>query len=401
MCLDVFFPSASVVFDCTRFTMTAGHAERGFLTNRLNIRKWILQQGQYCGAMNHLKRHEVSVWRKAQANADFNFLGFCSFRGVVKRETVSLLKQDAAKSTYKKIFNQFDKDASRRFATKATGLGGIVVRQVLEFLKDDVLIAGPQHVLDLARGASFLKSLPGVQKQDTHTDFDIHGIHPPLGFRRAKPFSIWIALSESCHLWLQGEEHEFTAGDVVIFGGDCSHSGAANSSNCDNYRLFSYVPTREFEVPWAFARCQQNEKKAATAIKDEAEAARLHVETDPLSLKFIPAEYAKVLFDRKTCTFYNFTSALWLGGLDTSKPCPNPYTRGVHLPLKCTPATGCLHCPHFEVEEFVPTTQDERAVLNTFRAQCVYCKDVKTETKKRLRKDRKTETKKRLREMNK
>jgi hypothetical protein len=68
---------------------------------------------------------------------------------------------------------------------------------------------------------------------------------------------------DSC-LWLAGKLETFKAGDVVIFAGGCSHSGAANQGKqCKtNYRLFSYVPTRAFEVPWDFDRCTDKVKVA-------------------------------------------------------------------------------------------------------------------------------------------
>ena len=126
------------------------------------------------------------------------------------------------------------------------------------------MIAGPLHLLEMARGATFLRSLPGVSKQDTHTDFDFQDIMLPSGFRRAKPFSIWIALCDDSCLWLAGKLQTYKAGDVVIFAGDCSHSGAANQGKqCKtNYRLFSYVPTRALEVPWDFDRCTDKVKVA-------------------------------------------------------------------------------------------------------------------------------------------
>ena len=62
------------------------------------------------------------------------------------------------------------------------------MREVLGFLKT-ILIAGPSHKIEMARGASFLRSLPGVKQQDTHTDFDFEDIVVLPGFRRCKPFS--------------------------------------------------------------------------------------------------------------------------------------------------------------------------------------------------------------------
>jgi hypothetical protein len=166
----------------------------------------------------------------------------------------------------------------------------------------------------MARGATFLKSKPGVGKQDTHTDFDFMDIVPPPGFRRGKPFSIWIALSDDSCLWLAGQLETYKAGDVVIFAGDCSHSGAPNTGKECTYRLFSYVPTRDFEVPWDFHGCTAKVKHAAKEVTEPKEVARLHVDTNALSVKVKWDEYCKYLFDRKTCKFYSFTIPLWIEG---------------------------------------------------------------------------------------
>lgn len=330
--------------------------------------------------MDHLRWHLVSVSAKAKACADFGHLGYCCFTGLVLPTTASELLESAKAAEYHQIFNQFKKKVSKRAAAKADGLGALVIRQVFDFLKG-TFIAGPMHSLEMARGATFLRSLPGVSKQDTHTDFDFQDIILPPGFRRAKPFSIWIALCDDSCLWLAGKLQTYKAGDVVIFAGDCSHSGAANIGRECKYRLFSYVPTREFEVPWAFDRCTVKVKGAAKEVAEEKEVGRLHVETNGLSTKFSPDEHHKYLFDRKTCKFYSFTIPLWIEGLDTAVPYEDAYSKGLSLPLKPS-SLGCVHCPHFDVDDFSPTTQDERTTLNTFRTQCVYCKPLKQKKKR-------------------
>ena len=337
------------------------------------------------GIMDHLMWHQVSVSAKAKACADFGHLGFCHFPSLVMPATVSELLKSAKAADYHPIFNVLKKQSSKRAAAKAHGLGALVIQQVFEFLKG-AMIAGPLHVLEMARGATFLRSLPGVSKQDTHTDFDFQDIMLPSGFRRAKPFSIWIALADDSCLWLAGQLYSYKAGDVVIFAGGCSHSGAANQGKqCKtNYRLFSYVPTRAFEVPW-----NRDKVKVAAKPKEVIEAeevARLHVETNPLSAKFRADEFEKYLFDRKTCKFYHFSLPIWIEGLDTAVPDQHAYATGVSVPQKIG-STGCVHCPHFEVDDFSPTTQEERTTLNNFRTQCVYCKPLK-QPKKRLREDK-------------
>ena len=325
--------------------------------------------------MGHLKVHRVSVRKRAEANVDFWFRGFCSFSDLVDGTTVSQLHQSAQVADYCEIFNRFGVKTSKRAAAKADGLGQDVLQEVLSFLKT-CLIAGPQHKLEMARGASFLRSLPGVEKQDDHTDFDFRDFLPPLAFRRAKPFSIWIALVDGSHLWLSGVERQFNAGDVVVFAGDCRHSGAANTSRRSiNYRLFSYVPTREFDVPWEFDNCRDATKERAIRVTDEVEVKRLHAETNPVSASFKPSEHAKYLYDRKTGAFYVFSVPLWLDGLDTAEPSmSDPYAPERLSSLSSfNPVSGVRHCPHFSIDDFIPT-REERDVLNDFRAQCTLCK---------------------------
>jgi hypothetical protein len=325
--------------------------------------------------MGHLKVHMVSVRKRAEANVDFWFRGFCSFSDLVDGTAVSQLHQSAQKADYCEIFNRFGVKTSKRAAAKADGLGQDVLQEVLSFLKT-CLIAGPQHKLEMARGASFLRSLPGVEKQDDHTDFDFRDFIPPLAFRRAKPFSIWIALVDGSHLWLSGVERQFNAGDVVVFAGDCRHSGAANASRrIINYRLFSYVPTRDFDVPWEFNNCRDAVKKGAIQVTDEYDVKRLHAETNPVSASFKPSEHAKYLYDRRTGAFYEFSVPLWLDGLDTAEPStPDPYAPGRLSSLSSfNPVSGVRHCPHFSIEDFIPN-REERDVLNDFRAQCTLCK---------------------------
>jgi hypothetical protein len=47
--------------------------------------------------MDHLMWHKVSAKAKGKANAEFGFLGFCHFPGLVKKDTVSKLLKSADK----------------------------------------------------------------------------------------------------------------------------------------------------------------------------------------------------------------------------------------------------------------------------------------------------------------
>lgn len=137
--------------------------------------------------MSHLKANEVSVRSRAKANAEFGFLGFTHFPGLVCPDTISSLNAQAKEAVYTKIFNKFKRSDSKRAAAKAGSLGDCVVLEVLAFLTS-ILIAGRDHKIEMARGASFLRSLHGVMQQDIHTDFDFEDSLVPLGLEGANPF---------------------------------------------------------------------------------------------------------------------------------------------------------------------------------------------------------------------
>ena len=116
---------------------------------------------------------------------------------------------------------------SDRAAAKAGPKADQVLREVLLFLQS-AMIAGNDHVLEMGRGATFLRSPPGILKQSIHTDFDFQNLKLGVGARRRKPLSIWIALQDNSAIFFGDVRQVYQAGDVVIFAGDCLHSGADN-----------------------------------------------------------------------------------------------------------------------------------------------------------------------------
>jgi hypothetical protein len=116
---------------------------------------------------------------------------------------------------------------SDRAAAKAGPKADQVLREVLLFLQS-AMIAGKDHVLEMGRGATFLRSPPGILKQSIHTDFDFQNLKLGVGARRRKPLSIWIALQDNSAIFFGDVRQVYQAGDVVIFAGDCLHSGADN-----------------------------------------------------------------------------------------------------------------------------------------------------------------------------
>ena len=325
--------------------------------------------------MHHLRWSAVSVKAKAEANLNFHRNRFCVFKNLVQDDTVSLLLKSAKAAEYHQIFNKFKAKTSDRRAAKACDLGNLVVAQILTFCQD-CLIAGDSHILLMGRGASFLKSLPGCSAQDTHMDFDFESLRPPPGFRRRKPLSIWVALQPNSCLHLDGKPHPFNAGDVVVFSGDCHHSGAANEHAEPNYRLFSYVPTRGIDVPWDINHCSTNVRRAAVVVTDAALHEYLHRRTNPLDGEFDDNVFKDWLYDWATGKFYKFTVPVWLEGLDTAesrKGCA--VSKGQHAEI-ADGSIKCKRCHHFDVDDFVPCDTTDRKKLNDFRSQCP-CKRVR------------------------
>lgn len=138
-------------------------------------------------------------------------------------------------------------DESDRAAAKAGPKADQVLREVLLFLQS-AMIAGEDHVLEMGRGATFLKSPPGIQKQDIHTDFDFQTLKLCAGARRRKPLSIWIALQDDSAIFFGDRRYSYQAGDVVIFAGDCLHSGADNAASDPLFSFFlvlSYLTVQQ------------------------------------------------------------------------------------------------------------------------------------------------------------
>jgi hypothetical protein len=90
----------------------------------------------------------------------------------------------------------------------ASRLGQEVIRKVVDILKEEALIMGPDHMLLLGRGASFIHTPVGCIKQVQHADFDIEDLY--VTRQRAKPCSIWVALQDmyviSFHLFTHRHE---------------------------------------------------------------------------------------------------------------------------------------------------------------------------------------------------
>jgi hypothetical protein len=242
----------------------------------------------------------------------------------------------------------------------ASVLGQEVIRKVVDLLKKKALIMGPDHMLVLGRGASFIQTPVGCIKQVQHADFDIQDLH--VTSKRAKPCSIWVALQDSSGLYINGRLIHAQAGDLIVFAGDCLHNGAESLTSDANFRLFAYVPTIYQEVPW------NNKTATARALtRKEVDDNALHVVTNPLNSKFIPDQFTKFLFDPATGKFFHYSMPLWLRGLATNDANPRSYS-GLPEGLSGTP------CPHFPPTLFL---NQERTKLSNFRRLCQYCKEAR------------------------
>lgn len=330
----------------------------------------------------HLLCHTMTMRTKALAVADYGLRGYCVLRGLVKPETVQALHSQAETADYSTIFNVFPDDVTdstvpkrnkrndSRAAGKASDLGGLVVAEITDFLVQQ-LILGPEHVLAMARGATFLKSPPGCNAQSVHTDFDFCGLQEPD--RRSKPSSIMVALQPETRLFLGRSSTECAEvllgpGDVIVFAGDCLHHGAPNPTEHVNYRLFSYVPTRAFHIPWSFRKCSAAVQQVAEIV-DEKEYDQLHRVTNPKDKNFDPSAYNKVIYDARSQNFFKFSIPLWLAGLETVQP----YQESPRYASALLPKTGA-RCPHFDPTKFGSALSAlEHRLLNSYRAHCPVC----------------------------
>jgi hypothetical protein len=83
--------------------------------------------------MDHLMWHKVSAKAKGKANAEFGFLGFCHFPGLVKKDTVSKLLKSGDRATY------YPSSCHKASAAKADDLSCLVVYIELAFCEDQRL----------------------------------------------------------------------------------------------------------------------------------------------------------------------------------------------------------------------------------------------------------------------
>ena len=166
-------------------------------------------------------------------------------------------------------------------------------------------------------------------------------------------------------------KHTFNAGDVVVFSGDLSHSGAENESTSEtNFRLFAYVPTKTIPVPWEVKTGMDDLAKKAL-VTDLKDIKNLHKNTVPISDSFDLEMFGNHLYDFSKNSFYKFSTELWLDGLTTNT---NSSTkRRYRAYVDGAPDLVVAgKCPHFDPRDF-NANQRERGVLSDFRRQCVYC----------------------------
>ncbi len=134
-----------------------------------------------------------------------------------------------------------------------------------------------------------------------------------------------MALQDSS-LYFDDVKHNFKAGDVVVFAGNCHHAGAESASETEShYRLFAYVPTRRFCVPWE-VKTGMAELAKSFEVAVKREIFELHSSTFPESQDFQIDSFQRHLFDAVSSKIYRFDMILWLSGLTTNTSPEHFYT---------------------------------------------------------------------------
>ncbi len=124
--------------------------------------------------------NHVSVAALSKAKKDFHFRGWCVFKALVEENHIASLHREARRANYITIFNKVGNERrshkDTRKAGKSSELGDLAIGSIFDMLKNEALILGPDHILEMGRGASFLKTPPGCSIQESHTDFDFSRI---------------------------------------------------------------------------------------------------------------------------------------------------------------------------------------------------------------------------------
>ena len=334
--------------------------------------------------LNYLHWDDISGVRP-----EFDCIGRCIFKGLVKQDIVTSLRQAAHCQSYSAIFNKGDTSRKRQVST-APQQGQQVMEAIFEFLQTRALIATKWHDIKFGRHASFLCSYPGACQQTPHTDFEpvefCNPIANLLETQIARPFAVLVALQDGTQLCFADAVEELlpiemSAGDVVVFGGDVDHCGAQwtkkqgavsmrTLGDPNNYRLFGYVPSHyrpEFLVPW-IAR-EENLDKLKEVTQKDAVRLKLFDETDPDLDEFRNETFQKYL--RYSTTFYEYSEEEYYKGIDSFPMRTHAKRR---LPIAVPPATTgrCSHFAKVKAQFFLNETAAQ-SNLDQLRKHCKHC----------------------------
>jgi hypothetical protein len=142
---------------------------------------------------------------------------------------------------------------------------------------------------------------------------------------------------------------QLKCGDLLIFKGDLVHSGGG--SDVDNFRFFSYCPTKLTPPEWWNKHRDGLCLPASTKITEGVVTRNnLRVVTNPASCNFSHHAYRKYLFCNKTNEFFKFDMKAFFLGIHTHDASDSVAYNGEFVKLKnfdhCT-KDASKHCIHF------------------------------------------------------
>lgn len=356
--------------------------------------------------LNYLTNQVVSDTR-----AEFVFRGHGVFRKLVNATTVANLRVEVKAvedKDWSSIFNNNGLNKKRSMC-KAPQLGPKVNGAIFEFLQTRALIATKWHKLALARHSSYLCSEPGAPRQKVHTDFDpsrmAKAVEDQPEFHIAKSFSVMTVLQPT-KLYFADENGKLVpecmeAGDVVVFAGDTDHCGAewskkdgldafASFQDCNNYRLFCYVPSFykvEYLVPWILR--EKNKDYLSEVAESVVVKTNLLDKMDPEKGVFQQHIFDQYL--KYGGRVFHYNDKAYFYGIDTfpMRKCNR------RLPQKVEQVYTEQACPHFagvRADFFAdaedrPQRQKVQHQLNQLKLKCSYCSQSTGQTRKRTRED--------------
>ena len=223
------------------------------------------------------------------------------------------------------------------------------------------------------------RSDKGLQAQYLHTDFGNPTLVGADCSYWLKPYSIMLTTRKTqfCVQQSLGKQLirlTLDCGDLLIFKGDLVHSGGASDE--ENFRFFSYCPTKISQPEWWNVHKMETLIPAANAIREETVTKKnLRIITNPASSTFSHTAYMKYLFCSVTNKFFHFDIDAYFHGIHTHNATDSVKYDGNFMNLNTFDTlykTTAKHCIHFPSNQQIMVDFPEMtcAIVAHWRTKC-------------------------------